>query len=93
MLDFEQEILRKDWLFNLVGAEHFTIGKVRFCVSIDPLDGFTYEYSLKVNGKAFEKFSKIQSKIMKTWIWKHESTLVRIVLGMFVYFINFEVGH
>ena len=44
-----QEVLRKDWLFKLVGSESFEIGSARCVIKIEPMGGFAYEYSLEVS--------------------------------------------
>uniref|UniRef100_F1LFX4 Fas apoptotic inhibitory molecule 1 n=1 Tax=Ascaris suum TaxID=6253 RepID=F1LFX4_ASCSU len=62
-----QEVLRKDWMFKLVGKETFTIGKMTCVISVEALGTFAYEYSLEVNGKAYEKFREEQSKLLQTW--------------------------
>ena len=77
-----QELMRKDWMFKLVGAEHFTIGKARCTITIDAAEGFMYQYSLEVNGKTLEKFTENQSKIMKTWLCNISGMPFRIVLGI-----------
>ena len=45
-----EEIVRKDWMFKLVGQEAFTFGPSskphRGVVRIDPMGGFAYQYSL-----------------------------------------------
>ena len=45
-----QEVLRRDWMFKLVGTETFTVGKNKSACSIkiEPVGGFSYEYSLEV---------------------------------------------
>ena len=45
-----QEILRKEWMFKLVGTESFNVGKNKtLCViKIEPVGGFTYQYTLEV---------------------------------------------
>lgn len=68
-------------MFKLVGTEIFTVGKERCCISIEALDGFTYEYSLEVNGQTLEKFTENKNKVMKTWLWSREGMPVRVVLG------------
>ena len=47
---FPQEILRREWMFKLVGTETFTVGKNKASCSIkiEPVGGFSYEYSLEV---------------------------------------------
>ena len=44
------EISRKEWMFKLVGTETFTMGKSRTpcTIIIEPIGGFTYQYSLEV---------------------------------------------
>jgi len=74
-------VLRKDWMFKLVGAEQFTIGRANCCITIEATEGFMYQYSLEVNGKTLEKFSENQSKIMKTWLCNVSGMPFRIVLG------------
>lgn len=54
-------------MFKLVGQENFSIGKNKFVISIDSTSGFTYEYSLEVNGKSYQKFCENQSKILQSW--------------------------
>ena len=46
-----QEVLRRDWMFKLVGTETFTVGKNKAACSIkiEPVGGFSYEYSLEVS--------------------------------------------
>jgi len=73
--------MRKEWMFKLVGAEQFAIGKARCCITIDAAEGFMYQYSLEVNGKTLEKFTENQSKIMKTWLCNVSGMPFRIVLG------------
>ncbi|KHN81583.1 Fas apoptotic inhibitory molecule 1 [Toxocara canis] len=62
-----QEVLRKDWMFKLVGKEQFTIGKMKCVITVEALGTFAYEYSLEVNGKTYEKFREEQSKLLQTW--------------------------
>jgi len=74
--------MRKDWMFKLVGAEQFTIGKAQCCITVDAAEGFMYQYSLEVNGKTLDKFTENQSKIMKTWTCSVSGMPFRIVLGI-----------
>ena len=45
-----KEVLRRDWMFKLVGTETFSVGKNKAACSIkiEPVGGFSYEYSLEV---------------------------------------------
>lgn len=62
-----KEIYREDWMFKLVGKEHFKVGSAKCTISIDACSGFAYEYTLEVNGKSLEKFRENQNKIQKCW--------------------------
>ena len=75
-----RELLRKDWMFKLVGNETFKVGKANCTIKIEPIGGFSYQYSLEVNGKPFKKFIEQQSKAMKTWVLPVEGEMCRIVL-------------
>ena len=58
----QKEILRRDWMFKLVGTETFTVGKANCVVKVEPVGGFSYQYTLEVNGKPYEKFVEQQSR-------------------------------
>lgn len=72
-----------EWMFKLVGAENFVIGKqkVNCSIIIQAADGFTYEYSLEVAGKPLEKFTECRSKIQNTWCLPVDGVMTRVVLG------------
>ena len=58
-----REVMRKDWMFKLVGTEQFAInsskGKKANClIKIEPVGGFSYQYSLEVNGKPYKVWDK-----------------------------------
>ena len=61
----KREVLRKDWMFKLVGKETFTIGnkKTPCIINIAPHGGFSYQYTLEVDGKTLKVFSEKQSKV------------------------------
>ncbi len=68
------EVVRRDWMFKLVGTEKFTFGGgkpgaaaggasasasagkgANNCqIKIEPVGGFSYQYSLEVNGKPYK---------------------------------------
>ncbi len=54
------EILKKDWMFKLVGPELFRIGSAskgaNCSIKIEPVGGFSYQYTLEVNGKPYKVF-------------------------------------
>ena len=43
-------LFKRDWMFKLVGTETFTVGKnnTQCTILIEPVGGFTYQYSLEV---------------------------------------------
>ena len=53
----KEEIFRKEWMFKLVGNESFHVGKTKtLCViKIEPVGGFTYQYTLEVVLETFLK--------------------------------------
>ncbi|XP_077996952.1 fas apoptotic inhibitory molecule 1-like [Glandiceps talaboti] len=77
-----KEIMRKNWMFKLVGREVFDIGKgkVKGAINIDAVSGFAYEYILEVNGKSLKKFTEHRSKTAKVWSFLLDGVDTRIVL-------------
>jgi hypothetical protein len=67
-------------MFKLVGYEAFNVGKAKCLIKIEPVGGFSYGYSLEVNGKNYKKFTEAQSKIMKTWVLELDDQRYRVVL-------------
>ena len=78
---FVQELRRTDWMFKLVGKEHFTVGKAKCSIVIEAVSGFNYEYSLEVNGKPLQKYSDAKSKIECCWRPTVDGVDTRVVLG------------
>ncbi|VDK85977.1 unnamed protein product [Litomosoides sigmodontis] len=62
-----KEVLRKNWMFSLVGKEVFNIGKYKCAINVESLETFLYEYTLEVNGKSYEKFREEVAKKLKSW--------------------------
>ncbi|XP_026464530.1 fas apoptotic inhibitory molecule 1 [Ctenocephalides felis] len=62
-----QEIFRRDWMFKLVGDECFDLGNTRCIITVDPLPGFRYSYTLLVDGEPFKQFADAQSRVLCTW--------------------------
>ena len=76
------EILRKNWMFRLVGKEEFTIGKkTKATIRIEAVSGFAYEYTLNVNGKPLKTFTENRKKTAKVWNFVFAGKETRIVLG------------
>jgi len=61
-----REVNRKDWMFKLVGQESFSFGPKekphQGTIQIDAVGGFSYQYSLIINGKPYKTFLEHQSK-------------------------------
>ncbi|KAF1746598.1 hypothetical protein GCK72_023055 [Caenorhabditis remanei] len=70
------EILRRDWMFKLVGKEVFKFGTT---INVEAIGNFAYEYSLTVNGKTYNKFKEEQNKKLQSWemtIYGHDWRIV-----------------
>lgn len=78
-----QELLRRDWMFKLVGKETFNVGKsdTKATINIDAVSGFAYEYTLEINGKSLKKYMENRSKVTSTWVLNLDGTDCRVVLG------------
>ncbi|KAK0414998.1 hypothetical protein QR680_011723 [Steinernema hermaphroditum] len=74
------EILRREWMFKLVGREIFELDGMRCLITVEALGIFAYEYSLEVNGKTFQKFREQQNKRLMTWYADVEGKECRICL-------------
>jgi hypothetical protein len=70
-------------MFKLVGKETFTVGgmETKATVNIEAISGFTYEYTLEMDGKSLQKFIDNRSKVTKTWVLQVDGVDCRIVLG------------
>ncbi|UXI17745.1 Proteasome subunit alpha type-2 [Sarcoptes scabiei] len=80
-------LLKKDWMFKLVGSEYFEIPSpdgeeilAKCEIQINACMGFTYEYVLYVNGKQFKTFKEKQTKIMRSWHFVLGEQKFRVVL-------------
>ncbi|XP_048455016.1 fas apoptotic inhibitory molecule a isoform X2 [Rhincodon typus] len=77
-----KEVIRKDWMFKLVGKETFAVGatNTKATINIDAISGFAYEYTLEINGKSLKKYMENRSKTTNTWILNLDGIDARIVL-------------
>ncbi|KAF2364250.1 Fas apoptotic inhibitory molecule 1 [Trinorchestia longiramus] len=75
-----KEVVRKEWMFKLVGSETFEIGNAKCVIKIEPMGGFAYEYSLEINGQTYKKFREKQSRILRTWVFPVSDAMQRVVL-------------
>lgn len=87
-----EEILRKNWMFKLVGKIEFLVGTTKAIITIDAISGFSYEYTLLINGKPLQKFKENRKKTAKVWTCLVDGMNTRVVLGslivVYVFFIN-----
>ncbi|XP_075685108.1 fas apoptotic inhibitory molecule 1 isoform X1 [Rhinoderma darwinii] len=77
-----KEIIRRDWMFKLVGKETFPVGasEMKATINIDAVSGFAYEYTLEVNGKSLKKYMENRSKTTNTWVLHVDGEDCRVVL-------------
>uniref|UniRef100_H2MV15 Fas apoptotic inhibitory molecule a n=1 Tax=Oryzias latipes TaxID=8090 RepID=H2MV15_ORYLA len=77
-----KEVLRRDWMFKLVGKETFNVGQsdTKATINIDAVSGFAYEYTLEINGKSLKQYMENRSKVTSTWLLNLDGSDCRIVL-------------
>ena len=75
------EIIRRNWMFKLVGKEHFKMAKTNAHIAIEAVSGFTYDYTLYLDGKPLKKFSEDRRKSAKVWTMILDDVETRMVLG------------
>ncbi|XP_044746508.1 fas apoptotic inhibitory molecule 1 [Coccinella septempunctata] len=77
-----KEILRREWMFKLVGEEVFTLGaqKAKCVLRVDPLPLFAFSYGLLVDGKPLEKFTEKQEATNRYWSVITEAGTHKVVL-------------
>lgn len=76
-----KEMLRREWMFKLVGEDSFQLHDVRCIIRVEPAPGFRYTYHLFVDGKPFKQFADRQARILKAWETSVGGMDYRIVLG------------
>lgn len=87
-------MIRREWMFKLVGDEIFYLGKqcAKCVLRVDPMPHFSFSYTLYVEGKSLEKFTETQSKSIRSWAVISNGKRYRIVFGknkiILFYFIN-----
>lgn len=77
----DQEVMRKNWMFKLVGKLEFQVSSAKAVVTIDAVSGFAYEYTLFINGKPLQKFKENRKKTAKVWTLLVDGINTRVVLG------------
>jgi len=83
------ELMRKNWLFSLVGVEKFKISGRSAQISIVS-NGWTFEYTLEINGKSLKRFAEAEKKNTRTWLPNINKQPHRVVLGESLW-INYEL--
>ncbi|XP_050996282.1 fas apoptotic inhibitory molecule 1 [Acomys russatus] len=77
-----KELIRKEWMFHLVGEETFCIGatKTKATIHIVSGKGYAFKYSLEIEGKSFSKYVENRSKTTNTWVLSLDGQNFTIVL-------------
>ncbi|XP_046902809.1 fas apoptotic inhibitory molecule a isoform X2 [Hypomesus transpacificus] len=77
-----KEVVRRDWMFKLVGKETFQVGssETKATINIDAVSGFAYEYTLEINGKSLKTYMENRSKTTSTWVLNLDGIDSRVVL-------------
>ncbi len=69
-------------MFKLVGTESFYINKkTKATIVIEAVSGFSYEYTLEINGKPLQKFTKDYSKTCRVWSVVAQGSDYRVCMG------------
>nr|CAF74917.1 fas apoptotic inhibitory related molecule [Suberites domuncula] len=76
------EVLRRNWLFRLVGSESFKIGKRAAEIEIISGNLTSFEYVLKIDGKTLKKFIESQVKNTRAWLPNVSGAAHRVVLDI-----------
>ncbi|KAM9696130.1 fas apoptotic inhibitory molecule 1-like isoform 2-T2 [Dama dama] len=77
-----KKVLRKEWMFSLIGKETFCIGasKIKATINIKPRCASSYDYTLEINGKSLKEYMESRKKTTNTWILHLNSKDFRVVL-------------
>ena len=73
------QVVRKNWMFKLVGSECFKVGSKVAEIAIDS-SGMVFEYTLRIDNKSLQKFVEAQAKNTRTWHVTLDNTEHRVVL-------------
>ncbi|XP_013100263.1 fas apoptotic inhibitory molecule 1 [Stomoxys calcitrans] len=77
-----KEVLRRDWMFKLVGEDSFYIDQARCIIRVDPAPGFKYEYLLYIDGKSHDQYTEEQNKQYRLWVTTINGVQYRIMLEL-----------
>ncbi|XP_051998371.1 fas apoptotic inhibitory molecule 1-like [Xyrauchen texanus] len=77
-----KEVIKRDWMFKLVGKETFHVGgtDMKATINIDAVSGLAYEYTLEINGQSLKKYMENRSKVTSTWLLNLDGIDCRVVL-------------
>ncbi|KAH8403748.1 hypothetical protein KR215_001979 [Drosophila sulfurigaster] len=64
-----REVLRRDWMFKLVGEDTFSIEQARCIIRVDPAPGFKYEYLLYIDGKPHAQYTEELTRQYRLWLY------------------------
>ncbi|XP_055336837.1 uncharacterized protein LOC129587230 [Paramacrobiotus metropolitanus] len=62
-----KEAKRQNYMFKLVGREHFSIGNVPCSVSIEAAPNMRYLYKLDVDGQTYERYVETTGRVFRIW--------------------------
>eukprot|EP01137_Pigoraptor_chileana_P013144 Opistho-2@66341 len=84
-----KEVLRRNYMFSLVGSERVSVGKHKVGISIDSTEDFSYDYTLSVDGKALKRHKEQVRESTATWTFsfrkeKHMITIEKTSLDVFL---------
>lgn len=80
------ELVRRNWMFRLVGHETFSVGSKKAIIHIEAVSGFQYEYTLEIDNKPLKKFVENRKKTAKVWAFMLDGIGTRVVLGKYLKF-------
>ena len=75
------KVLRKKWMFSLVGSERFQISN-KLATIIFESAGLAFYYTLCIDGQSLKQFIETQKKHTRTWLPTVAGENHRVVLGM-----------
>ena len=82
---FKLQVLRKEWMFSLIGSETLKVGGKYVKIAIES-EGLMFKYTIQVDGKSLESFVKDMNKQTRTWFPIIDKKTHRIVIGKYRYY-------
>jgi len=81
-------MIRREWMFRLVGPESFSLGRFDCVLQVEPDGLLGISYTLEINGQNIQDFLEMYQKSFCTWSTQVNHEQHRIVLGKTVIFIQ-----